>query len=111
MYQPSPVQIIPVVGLPEVRRGDDLASLIGNAIRAMDLTLNAADVLVVAQKIVSKAEGRLVRLAEVNPSSRALELAAVCRKDPRLVELVLRETASVVRCVRDVLIVRHRLGF
>ena len=69
------------------------------------------DVVVFCQKIVSKSEGRLVALADVAPSARARELASVCEKDPRLVELVLRESTEVVRCVKDILIVRHRLGF
>ena len=69
------------------------------------------DVVVFCQKIISKSEGRLVALADVAPSARARELASVCEKDPRLVELVLRESTEVVRCVKDILIVRHRLGF
>ena len=88
-----------------------LAALIHSAAAAAQLMFHAADVLVVAQKIVSKAEGRMIRLGDVEPGPRARELAAVCRKDARLVELVLRESTSVVRCTRDVLIVQHRLGF
>ncbi len=67
-------------------------------------------VLVVTQKVVSKAEGRFVRLAEIAPSAEALRLAEITRKDPRLVELVLRESTAVLRAVPDVLITRHRLG-
>jgi coenzyme F420-0:L-glutamate ligase/coenzyme F420-1:gamma-L-glutamate ligase len=69
------------------------------------------DVLVFAQKVVSKAEGRRIDLADVIPSTRALELAQTVEKDPRLVELVLRESVRVVRCAKEVLIVEHRLGF
>ena len=105
------LQILAVPGLPEVRAGDDLAALIVGAVRASGEALHPNDVLVVAQKIVSKAEGRRVALADVTPSPRALELAALCAKDPRLVELVLGESDEVVRCRRDILIVRHRLGF
>lgn len=105
------IHIIPVAGLPEIQAADDLAALVLAAIRSAGLGLRPADVVVVAQKIVSKAEGRRVRLADVAPSPRAVELAAICAKDPRLVELVLREADDVVRCARDVLIVRHRLGF
>jgi coenzyme F420-0:L-glutamate ligase/coenzyme F420-1:gamma-L-glutamate ligase len=111
MQNLSTVRIIPVPGLPEIRAGDDLAGLIGGAIGAAEGALESDDVLVVAQKIVSKAEGRLVALADVVPSDRALEIAAACLKDPRLVELVLRESEEVVRVQKDVLIVRHRLGF
>jgi coenzyme F420-0:L-glutamate ligase/coenzyme F420-1:gamma-L-glutamate ligase len=100
------VQLLPVSGLPEIAPGDDLVALIAAA-----AAIQAADVVVIAQKIVSKAEGRRVALADVLPSARALEMAALCGKDPRLIELVLGEAAEVVRCARDVLIVRHRLGF
>ena len=73
--------------------------------------MRAGDVAVLAQKIVSKAQGRRVALESVAPSARAYELASACGKDPRLVELVLGEATDVVRCVPGVLIVRHRLGF
>ena len=111
MSTSSAVQIIPVVGLPEIRRGDQLPTLIDGAALASGWELQSAAVLVVAQKVVSKSEGRIVRLTDVEPSERALELAAICNKDPRIVELVLRESSVVVRCASDVLIVRHRLGF
>jgi len=107
----SGLQVLALVGIPEVRAGDEPAALICAAALALGLALRPHDVLVVAQKIISKAEGRMVRLAEVEPGARARELGAVCRKDPRLVELVLRESTAVVRCAPDVLIVRHRLGF
>lgn len=90
--------------------GDDLAALIAGALADGGLTPLPDDVLVLAQKIVSKAEGRLVRLADVTPSPRAVELAAVTAKDARLVELILSEAQEVVRARRGVLIIRHRLG-
>lgn len=93
-----------------VRPGDDLAALIADALSASGLTPCGDDILVLAQKIVSKAEGRLVRLSDVTPSPRAVELAAVTGKDARLVELVLSESQSVVRARRGVIIVRHKLG-
>lgn len=105
------IQIIPIVDLPEVRDGEDLGALIRRGAAAAGFRLQAADVVVIAQKIVSKAQGRSVALAQVTPSPRAEELARTCQKDPRLVELVLRESERVVRCTRDVLIVQHRLGF
>ena len=105
------IAIIPIPGLPEVAEGDDVAGLIAGAARAAGTPLEHGDVVVIAQKIVSKAEGRKVSLAAVAPSPRALELAEACRKDPRLVELVLGESDEIVRCAPGVLIARHRLGF
>src|SRR5690348_14553282 len=98
-------------GLPLVQPGDDLPALLCDALDRAGLRLTDGDVLVVAQKIVSKAEGRRRPLAEVVPSPRALELAEVVRKDPRLVEVVLSESRDVIRAVPNVLIVEHRLGF
>lgn len=99
-----------IEGLPLVRPGDDLFAMLMEAIDAQT-SLRDGDVLVVAQKIVSKAEGRLVRLAEVAPSIDAVALAAETDKDPRLVQLILDESVAVVRKRPGVLIVRHRLGF
>ncbi len=97
--------------IPEVLPGTDLSRLLATALAAAGLTARADDVLVVAQKIVSKAEGRLVALASVVPGAHAQELATVTGKDARLVELILAESTEVLRARRDVLIVRHRLGF
>lgn len=99
-----------VPGIPEVCAGDDLAGLIMAALRAGELELRDHDVLVLSQKIVSKAQARAVDLGSVAVSARARELAATCAKDPRLVELILRESSAVLRAVPGVLIVRHRLG-
>ena len=93
-----------------MREGDDLARLLLNGIAAADMRLDSGDVLVVAQKIVSKAEGRLVRLAAVTPTAQARELAKETDKDPRIVQLILNESAEVVRKKPGVLIVRHKLG-
>jgi len=98
-------------GLPLVQPGDDLAALLADALARDALALRDGDVLVLAQKIVSKSEGRRVPLAGVEPSERARELARQTGKDSRLVELVLRESNEVVRHRRDVLVVEHRLGF
>jgi len=103
-----------ILGLPlavEIGSGDDLAGIIAAGVRESAQTLRDFDVLVVAQKIVSKAEGRRTSLADFAPSARALELARVCGKDPRLVEAVLSESSDVLRVAPNVLIVRHRLGF
>ncbi len=97
--------------LPEIAAGDDLAAIILAALGSEGLALADGDVIVLAQKIVSKAEGRRLALAEVTPGAEAERLAARCGKEPALVELILRESAEVLRCVPGVLIVRHRLGF
>jgi coenzyme F420-0:L-glutamate ligase/coenzyme F420-1:gamma-L-glutamate ligase len=91
------IQLIALEGIPEVREGDDLAALIATAVAASDIGLLDDDVLVVTQKVVSKAEGRLVDLASVEPRPWAVEFGARWGRDPRQVELVLRETAEVVR--------------
>jgi coenzyme F420-0:L-glutamate ligase/coenzyme F420-1:gamma-L-glutamate ligase len=96
--------------VPLVAVGDDLATIILHALEQNGLALQDRDILVLAQKIVSKAEGRSVPLASVTPSAAALELAPQCDKDPRLVELILSETQTVMRVRKGVLIVRHRLG-
>ena len=101
------ISLEPLPGLPEVRPGDDLAALLS----ASGVELLPADVLVVAHKVVSKAEGRVIALADVEPGPRALELAAEHGKDPRLVEVVLSETAELVRADRGRLICRTRHGF
>ena len=98
-------------GIPEIVRGAELAQLLAAALGRAGKTLESGDVVVIAQKIVSKAEGRQVRLAEVTPSPRALELARTVDKDPRLVELMLGESREVLRAKPGVLIVEHRLGF
>ncbi|MDO7843160.1 coenzyme F420-0:L-glutamate ligase [Sphingomonas immobilis] len=104
------IEIIPLTGIGEVVPGDDLAATILAGIEASGTALIAGDILVVTQKIVSKAEGRFVALDAVTPGEEALRLAAITRKDPRLVELVLRESTTILRAVPHVLITRHRLG-
>ena len=107
----STLQLIALAGLPMVRADDDIAELIAGALTQAQLALRDGDVVVVAQKIVSKAEGRTVDLATVEPSAEAVELAREVGKDPRLVEVVLRESARVVRSRPNLIIVQHRLGF
>ena len=97
-------------GMPEVTKGAPLAELVLAALGRAGKALEPGDVLVLAQKIVSKAEGRTVRLADVVPSARALELARTVEKDPRLIEVILRESREVLRATPGVLIVEHRLG-
>ncbi len=105
-----PLAVLPLVGLPLVEPGDDLARLLITAIDAMGLRLERRDVVVVTSKIVSKAEGRYARLADVRPGSEALRYASVSGKDPRLVQLVLGESEEVLRCRPGAMIVAHRLG-
>jgi coenzyme F420-0:L-glutamate ligase/coenzyme F420-1:gamma-L-glutamate ligase len=93
-----------------VTSGADLPMLISGATERTGVTLRDDDVLVVAQRIVSKAESRLVRLADVQPIDRARELAQRSEKDPRVVELILRESSAVLRCRPGAIIVAHRLG-
>lgn len=100
-----------LTGFPLVAAGDALGPLIVRAAAASGVTLQDDDVVVVAQKIVSKAEGRVVDLRSVEPSPEARSLAGRCDKDPRLMELVLRESSSVLRAVPGVLIVEHRRGW
>lgn len=104
------ISIVPVRGMPMVQAGDDLAALLLDAVAASNLALEEGDILAVAQKVVSKAEGRLVRLTDVTPTPAATELAEKVEKDPRLVQLILDESTEVVRHKPGVLIVRHRLG-
>jgi coenzyme F420-0:L-glutamate ligase/coenzyme F420-1:gamma-L-glutamate ligase len=98
-------------GIPEIEPGQALEDVLIAALEQNRQSLAERDVVVVCQKIVSKAENRYVDLHSVTPSARATELASNCQKDARFVELVLRESTEVIRCVKDVLIVRHRLGF
>jgi coenzyme F420-0:L-glutamate ligase/coenzyme F420-1:gamma-L-glutamate ligase len=103
--------IHPLGGVPLVQPGQDLAALINEALLRSEFELRNGDVVVVAQKIVSKSEGRLLRLSDVDPSPAAVQLAEETDKDPRLVELILRESEELVRKAPGVIIVRHRLGF
>jgi coenzyme F420-0:L-glutamate ligase/coenzyme F420-1:gamma-L-glutamate ligase len=102
------VRILPLEGIPEIEEGDDLAALLAEA-AARAGGLEDADVLVVAQKAVSKAEGRVVGLDELEPSAQALELAG--DRDPRHVEAILRESAQVVRVRPPLIIAETRHGF
>jgi coenzyme F420-0:L-glutamate ligase/coenzyme F420-1:gamma-L-glutamate ligase len=106
----SSLTIHPLKNIPLIEDGDDLAGLIVEALRQAGIEPVDGDILVIAQKIVSKSEGRRVLLAAIEPSASAIQLARETDKDPRLVELILRESSSVVRTAPGVIIVRHRLG-
>jgi coenzyme F420-0:L-glutamate ligase/coenzyme F420-1:gamma-L-glutamate ligase len=105
------LQIFGLAGIKEVVPGDPLGMLIVQAATGCGMSLADGDILVVAQKIVSKAEGRLVELREVEPSPQAIEWAEAWNRDPRLIECVLRESRRVVRMERGVIIVETRHGF
>lgn len=104
------VTIVAIRGIPEIGPGDNVASLIARAIRQQGFDPQRGDVFVIAQKIVSKSEGRVVPLNEVEPSGRAIEWARSHGKDPRVVEVVLRESVRIIRMERGVLIAETRHG-
>ena len=108
---PARYEVIAVEGLPEIRRGNELAPLIVEAARRQGTPLQGRDLLVVSQKIVSKTEGRVVRLAEVSVSEEARTVAGEIGRDPRLVQVILGESRRIVRKAKDVLIVETHHGF
>jgi len=108
---PNSLTLTPLVGIPLIQPGDDLAAIILQALQESKVQLVDGDILVLAQKIVSKAEGCLVNLATVDPSTKAVVYAAETEKDPRLMELILRESNAVLRTRWGLIIVEHRLGF
>ncbi|HTQ47919.1 MAG TPA: coenzyme F420-0:L-glutamate ligase [Polyangiaceae bacterium] len=105
------LEVVAVPGVPHVGAGADVAALVIRAIRDAAIVVMDGDVLVITSKLLSRAEGRFVDLSSVDPSPRAVDVARTVGKDPRLVELVLRESVAISRQARGVLIVRHRLGF
>src|SRR3984893_10766512 len=116
LKHPSPcaadgVRFFVLPGLPEIHKGDDLAGKIAGAARETRVPLENGDILVVAQKIVSKAEGRIARLLDVKPSPRARKIAAALQNDSRFIEVVLKESRRIVRQSDRVLIVETHHGF
>ncbi|MBI18227.1 MAG: coenzyme F420-0:L-glutamate ligase [Proteobacteria bacterium] len=110
MDRSADLTLTAVPGIPLVSAGDSIVGLILSALAAESQTLCSGDVLVIAQKIVSKSEGRMVDLKDVEPGERAVEFARSTAKDPRLIELVLSESKEVLRAVDELIIVAHRLG-
>src|SRR5712692_11751231 len=108
---PAQLTITGLTGVPLVKPGDDLAAIALAAYAATGLAPADGDVLVVAQKIVSKAEDRFVELSRVEPSERAIALAAEVDKDPRLVEVILSESRRIVRHRPNLVIAEHRRGW
>ncbi len=105
------LRIFPVLNIPFIQVGDDLAAIIVEKLNGMNERLIDGDVLVIAQKVVSKAEGRLVRLADVTPSAEAERTARIVDKDPRVIQVVLDQTREVVRVRRGLLVVEDRNGW
>jgi len=109
--QLTQLTLIGLPNIPHVQPGGDLAAILVASLESARLALEPGDVLVITSKLVSKAEGRFADLRTVEPSPRARKVAEQTRKDPRMVELILRESTAISRMRPDVLIVRHRLGF
>ena len=107
---PTDLSVIGLRGVPDIGGGDDLVDAVATALDATNCELRDGDVLVIAQKIVSKAEGRSIFLDDITPSSDARSLAEEVDKDPRLVEIILSESREVLRKRPGVLVVVHRLG-
>ena len=106
-----PLILTPLTGIPLIRRDDNLADIVVNVLKENSISVQDNDILVFAQKIVSKVEGRAVNLETITPSQRAIDLAKQTERDPRLVELILQESKEVLRTRVGVIIVEHKLGF
>ena len=109
--QKRQLSLTAVPNIPKVQQGDDLPALILTGLEAVGLSLQDGDILAIAQKVVSKSEGRKVNLSTVLPSKRSLEIGEKIDKDPRLIELILNESDEISRMRQGVIIVRHKLGF
>lgn len=105
------LNITPLQNIPIIRQDDNLADILVDSLQSANVQLANDDILVIAQKIVSKAEGRMVNLATITPNARAIELAIQADKDPRVVELMLQESNEVLRVRKGTIIVEHKLGF
>jgi coenzyme F420-0:L-glutamate ligase / coenzyme F420-1:gamma-L-glutamate ligase len=105
------VRILGLKRFPIVKPGDDIADLVIRSTRSLNIPIQNDDILVIGHKIISKAEGRIVSLSDINPSSRAIKVARRCRKDPRLVELILKESRRIVKAEPGILLVETKSGF
>jgi coenzyme F420-0:L-glutamate ligase/coenzyme F420-1:gamma-L-glutamate ligase len=105
------LSLTPLQNIPLIRQGDNLADILVKSLQESNIELQSDDILVLAQKIVSKSEGRMVNLATVTPTQRAIELAQKADKDPRVMELMLQESNEVLRVRVGTIIVEHKLGF
>ena len=104
------ISLYPLQGIPLIRSGDDLSTIIIESVPCNKFQWSDSDILVIAQKIVSKSEGRLVNLKQVQPSKRSIELASRTEKDPRLVELILSESKNVIRFKKGLIVRKHHQG-
>ncbi|HEY60759.1 MAG TPA: coenzyme F420-0:L-glutamate ligase [Anaerolineae bacterium] len=107
----EPLVLSSITGIPLIKPGIDLSKVIFGALNQNGIRLTNRDVIVVTQKIVSKAENRYVNLIDIDPSKRAMEISETIQKDPRLIELILSESQQVLRMKEGTIIVEHRLGF
>jgi coenzyme F420-0:L-glutamate ligase/coenzyme F420-1:gamma-L-glutamate ligase len=105
------LELTPLSDIPLVIPGDDIAKLICASTLKMGMVIEEGDIFIIAQKVISKSENRLVNLNDVKPGTKARKIAQKCDKDPRLVELILSESNSLLRCAPGVIIVEHKLGF
>ena len=106
----SEITLTAIQNIPEINPGDEVASIINECIEAQGCSLENNDVVVIAQKIISKSEDRFVDLKTVKPSDEALQLSKEVEKDPRLVELILQESNQIIRASKGILVVEHKLG-
>ncbi|MGB3714604.1 MAG: coenzyme F420-0:L-glutamate ligase [Candidatus Promineifilaceae bacterium] len=107
----STIRLTAIPGIPEVRKGDRISTLLLDGLEKAGIKLIDRDIIAITHKVISKAEGRLVNLDDVTPGSRAREIAVITDKDPKLVQMILTESTGISRMRNGVLIVRHRLGF
>ena len=106
----SEITLTAIQNIPEINAGDEIASIINQCIEAQECSLKNNDVIVIAQKIISKSEDRFVDLKTVKPTDRAIKLSKEVDKDPRLVELILQESNQIIRASKGILVVEHKLG-
>ena len=106
----SEITLTAIQNIPEINPGDEVASIINECIEAQGHSLENNDVIVIAQKIISKSENRFVDLKTVKPSDEAFQLSKEVEKDPRLVELILQESNQIIRASKGILVVEHKLG-
>ncbi len=104
------LELFTVPGIPQLSAGDDLAAIVSDAMAAAGIGLRDGDVMVIAQKLVSKAEGRMARLSEITPGAEAIELAAAAEKEPAIAQLIIDESNAILRHRPGVIIAEHRLG-
>lgn len=102
------IRIIGLTNVPLIKKGDDIAKIIIEAIRKERIIIEESDIIVISQKIISKAEGRIINLKKVKPSKKAIEISKITNKDPRLVEVILRESKKIIKACPGHLIVKTK---